>query len=656
MKRIYRVGLLSVALGLAVLMGCSDSTHGIDREAGPPTGDLTPRDQRLFPDGFKTFSCKTPGRACNPHDPCAFNPICNKHKQCIPTSFMNCNDALSCTIDQCAGPGLCRNIPKPGTCALPVRVGGAPADAGVPADTGSSPDRGVRRTEIRCFKNGDRNPNDSCQICHNPKDDSGTTAASPTKWAMANGGACDDHNPCTKNDYCHNGFCKGIYYGSRCADTYGCTKDICDGKGGCKGNILKKDWCLISGVCYKDNARHPAATCFMCDVSKSQATWTPITNSCTINGKCYKNGDKDSTGCYICDPARSTSVWSAISGLCFIDGKCRKNGDKNSGGCAVCDVSVSTSKWTVKGSACYISGTCYKPKAKDSTGCGICDPTQQKYKWSKVTNACFLSGTCYSPGAKDSTGCGVCDPTKSTKTWTVTGTRCLIAGTCYKPKQTDSTGCRECAPSKSKNTWSPTHGKCFIGASCVTDKATDSTGCLKCDYASTPNAWSAAGTSVVMSYDFEKGTAPGWTFKSTVSSVRWTVSSHRASGGSYALYYGNPSTLNYDTPGKPNSGTATMPAVTLTASKKAGLRFMLYADVETIATYDKLTVYANGTLVWGKNVNNTVTMKVWQPVFIDLSSYAGTKVTIQFEFFTKDAQTNRSEGVLIDDLVLYHGC
>jgi hypothetical protein len=597
----------------ASLDGSGDGQASLDggpgREGGV-TGDFgyLPDVARL-PDGFGTLlPCSKPGQSCKAQNPCAINPVCGTDLLCHPTGIQNCDDGLECTEDRCKGMGLCENTPKDGTCALVETTGGVPS--------------------IKCFKDGDKRGDDPCVVCD--------SASDKLRWSPANGGACDDGNACTKNDYCQMGTCTGSYYGDQCADNLSCTDDPCDGKGGCLGNSLMSGWCLINGVCFQDGANDPSGACNKCDVKASTSAWTPIVNACQIAGSSLPPPP----------PAPPPPPGPT---------KCYANGDTHPNGtCAVCDTSKSKTAWTIT-SGCLIYDTCYAVGALDTTGCNHCDPTKSKAAWTAIPGQCSIAGKCYKQGDKHTGGCAECNPTADPNGWTPLLGKCLIDDVCYGSGDGSANGCGTCDPTKSQKAWTPLPLTCLIGGTCHKNGDKDTSGCLQCDSAKNPTGWTpVAGVSAV-SQGFESGVATGWTLTNTDASVGWKVSSKKASGGTYALYYGDPAKGNYDS-GAKNQGTAAMPALTLTAGKKAALTFSLWIDTEAGTSYDRLMVKVGSTVVWEKNKTQTVTMKTWQQVSVDLTAHAGQSVVITFEFDTVDGVSNTTEGVYIDDLTVYHGC
>jgi len=592
---------LTCASKVCVRLGDSGPTAVDSRRDGPvsdrPVPDVTVKgdgvlfDVAALPDGWgKLWPCIKPGQGCDAKNPCAVQSICGQDLLCHPVKVYSCADKLACTVDTCLGQGMCSNVPLKGTCALPVKAGAS--------------------FKVQCFKDGAKRPSNLCEGCDSSK--------SSNKWSPVTGGACDDKDSCTKNDYCNNGQCKGTYYGSQCADSLACTTDLCDGKGGCLGNKLKSGYCLISGVCYKDGAKHPGGKCLVCDVKKSTSSWSSLTNTCLINGKCYKSGDKDPTGCGICDPTKNATAWTMLKGLCKINSKCYKKGDKHSGKCAECDPAKSATAWTVVGNYCLINDVFKNPKDKDSTGCSVCDPAKSKVAWTQLPGVCKIAGKCYTKGTLDSTKCGQCDPSVSSTSWTPLTNKCLIQGACYA------------------------------------DKTKHSSGCLICDTSADPKGWTTVAGVKSVSWGFEKGATTGWTISNSSKTVGWQATTNRASGGSYSLYYGNPTAKNYNTSGSKNSGSATSPKVKLTVGKKAGLSFMIWMNIESTSSYDKITVSVNGTTVWQKP--KSFTKSKWFSVYVNLAKYAGKDVAIKFHFDTQDSVANTTEGTYVDEIYIHHGC
>jgi hypothetical protein len=400
-------------IALLAIIGCGDSTQGTP-EAG--TEDSGPDAAQKDSGGL--YRCSEPGKPCNAHDPCAINPTCGKDFLCRPTSRQDCSDNLSCTVDTCLGQGRCSNTPKAGTCKLSVRVPkgttcqGLSADGGVKPDAGGKPDAGAANdaasadatpgpmeTIACCFNASDRHPTDTCKQCTPPAGDAG--GGSATNWSPVNGGACDDGDACTHTDVCKQGICQGTSYASKCSDGKSCTKDLCDGKGGCLGNPINSDACLIDGTCYKKNDTNPSGGCSTCLPSKSQTVWTPLSNSCLINNKCYAKGAQ------------------------------------HPGKCAECDPAVSASRWTVTVTThCLVHDTCVTSGTKDPTpgSCASCQPSKDRYAYTPDAGYCKIQGTCYKDGTAHPEGCATCKVSSSTTGWTVTNptTDCLLNNKCAK--------------------------------------------------------------------------------------------------------------------------------------------------------------------------------------------------------------------------------
>jgi hypothetical protein len=150
------------------------------------------------------------------------------------TKNAHCSDGIVCTTDLCVQ-GKCQITVQAGYCAI----------------------KGV------CAANGTINPSNKCQKCN--------TSVSNKAWSPHPGTVCDDKNACTHSDTCVAGACKGTAYS--CNDNLTCTKDTCTGKpNGCSSSLIAGN-CLISGVCRVNGAVDPANKCQRCDSATATTSW-----------------------------------------------------------------------------------------------------------------------------------------------------------------------------------------------------------------------------------------------------------------------------------------------------------------------------------------------------------------------------------------------
>jgi Immune inhibitor A-like, MAM domain len=500
------------------------------------------------------------------------------------------------------------------------------------------------------------------------------------------GKPCVAADPCAVEATCSaDKLCKATKL-QDCDDKLACTADSCKGLGICE-NKPKKGFCLIPAqssagklepACFKRSDKQKGNACMLCDDVQDPRAWTALSNvpcddgvGCTQSDSCkfgvcagtdYSATCSDGHPCTedLCDGKGGClgtthplkTGWCLIGGLCYKDGE----GDPASKGCQRCVAATSPKAWVTLTTKCTIDGSCYKPQEISPDRCGTCDPSKSISTWTPYTTGCKISGRCYTSNEKDKTGCASCSPTFSKSVWKVAASKCVINRSCHQAAATGPVSCAQCVPASSGAGWTPYVGKCLIGRSCYNNDTANplSATCLKCDASKDPLAWSGAKAVVnVVAHGFESGTLGGWTASNSEVFLGWTVSDKRSRGGSYALYYGNPIDENYIGFGA-NSGQVSV--TTTLGAGKAGIWFMLYMDTEKGSTYDKLVVKANGTAKWTKDSTDTVTLKAWQAVHVDLSAYAGKTVTITFDFDTTDGALNATEGVYIDDLTIYSGC
>ena len=182
------------------------------------------------------------------------------------------------------------------------------------------------------------------------------------------GAACDDANPCTKDEVCGGGACKSP--GPGCDDGDACTEDACDGKTkACvhnkkdcdDGNICTADVCVGAGVC-----NHPAA-------SGGCSDGDPCTEGdACAGGKCGAGKAKDCDDGQTCTEDACGALGKcghlATGGACD-DGDVCSIDDKCAGG--VCLPGAATS--CDDGEVCTLDG-CDKVKGCVATAkAGDCD-------------------------------------------------------------------------------------------------------------------------------------------------------------------------------------------------------------------------------------------------------------------------------------------
>ena len=97
---------------------------------------------------------------CDDGDPCTVNDVCDGTGACYGTPI-DCDDGISCTVDECDGYAGCIHTPLPGWCVI----------------------NGI------CYSDGQQNPASECQECN--------TMVSSTSWTnLVNGTICGDGYVC----------------------------------------------------------------------------------------------------------------------------------------------------------------------------------------------------------------------------------------------------------------------------------------------------------------------------------------------------------------------------------------------------------------------------------------------------------------------------
>ena len=194
---------------------------------------------------------------------------------------------------------------------------------------------------------------------------------------------------------------------------------------------------------------------------------------------------------------------------------------------------------------------------------------------------------------------------------------------------------------------------------CTTDQCLDQT----CVHA--PTLAPGCCTESIYVGDFEDGTTEGHAIYNSVPGTGWQVieDPFSAHSGTQVLYYGNPTTKNYDTGPTSNNGSASGPVLILPAAVDVRMELWLWMATEGTPSVDQLTIrlllVENGTVsklpvIWTKA--KLQQYATWVPVQVDLSAFAGSMVRISIDFNTVDGTFNEFEGVYIDDISVTSTC
>lgn len=186
---------------------------------------------------------------------------------------------------------------------------------------------------------------------------------------------------------------------------------------------------------------------------------------------------------------------------------------------------------------------------------------------------------------------------------------------------------------------------------CTTDSCSPTHRCI---YSPTPEP--SCCVPVILTETFEPTTS--FMLDPTAGDVGWyVVPTSRSSSPPNALYFGNPSTLNYDNKAIP-SGEAKSKWLTLPAGVKLELKFLTWQDVEVSPFLDVLTVFARSQgeqwMLWRKPDN--LPMKTVVPINIDITGLGGRTIQLVFSFDAYDTNANNGEGIYIDDVSITSPC
>lgn len=105
--------------------------------------------------------------------------------------------------------------------------------------------------------------------------------------ACVEGLGCDDRDPCTVDDGCRGGLCRGVAL--TCDDDVPCTLDRCVG-GACRHEVAP-GFCRLEGVCFVDQQKKPDNGCLICDSESSRGSWTSRDGLKCDDGDACTSGD-----------------------------------------------------------------------------------------------------------------------------------------------------------------------------------------------------------------------------------------------------------------------------------------------------------------------------------------------------------------------------
>ncbi|MCH8271368.1 MAG: hypothetical protein IH985_09200, partial [Planctomycetes bacterium] len=115
-------------------------------------------------------------------------------------------------------------------------------------------------------------------------------------------------------------------------------------------------------------------------------------------------------------------------------------------------------------------------------------------------------------------------------------------------------------------------------------------------------------------------------------------------------YYGQPATCTYNTGNQRTTGSLFSPIIAIPnfpAGGGATLSYCYNYEREGNPAFDKAEVYVNGDLVDEPDPTNT-----WDTRQIDLESYRGTNVIVEFRFDSIDGVANGFRGWQVDKVTI----
>ena len=424
---------------------------------------------------------------------------CDPASGCVATADDSnvCNDSDPCTADDhCAG-GECT-----GTCECEQDAdceGTAPACQRWACQAYSCvPVADAAQNAASCGDDLFCTVDDACQdgVCAGKPRDCGAAAQSACSVGTCNeatdqcvptlvddGLVCNDDNPCTFDDACAAGTCKGepldcssqadqchtaacvdggcektATVGSACTDGVACTlEDKCTAAGSCAGT-WDEDNCGCDDDAFCKAEFSDACNEGKCNLDTHQCFAAPVDGACDDQDPCTIADSCSSGTCQgaqaPCDDGKSctTDICDGVGGCTF---------EVKPGRCLIGDACY-LDKQTEPGNPCHIcsGGTAWSNA--DGVACSDDDPC--------TSGDTCAGGTCAATPydcpalacqTAACTGDGDCQVTTSAG-------HCAIAGVCY-PSGTPNPNnpCASCQPGKTQSDWSPNNAPCDDGDPCT---------------------------------------------------------------------------------------------------------------------------------------------------------------------------------------------
>lgn len=183
-------------------------------------------------------NCMGATKNCDDSDPCTADS-CNPGVTggCVnaPQSGQDCDDGLSCTIDDVCNAGTCEGTDIGCNCLEDADCEGSEdgnlCNGTLYCDTSSVPFtcKVDQETVVSCEVPAGM---DAACVSLSCDEETGECSATPTN----NGGACNDGDGCTESDVCNAGVCAGTP--KTCVDGNICTLDNCDPEVGCVFDVV----------------------------------------------------------------------------------------------------------------------------------------------------------------------------------------------------------------------------------------------------------------------------------------------------------------------------------------------------------------------------------------------------------------------------------